>query len=187
MLLPGWFVVSGLLLGVVVWQMSVWFGETRDKREKYEIALDYSRRRNKPLLIAGGPYGNQRVRNLLKIPAHGNGDVCLDIDQNAIDGHPNAIIASVTHIPFSDKAFGAVFASHLLEHLPDTITAKQAVAELDRTAEAVFIVSPSRQSITGWLHPGHHLWVWQTGKTTYFKQRGKSNTKRKEEYTIKNS
>lgn len=182
----GWLIVSGICLGIVAWQFSVWLGEDRNKREKYRTALAYARRKNKPLLIAGGPYGNHRVRHFLKMPAHGNGDVCLDIDRNAIDGHPNAIIASVTHIPFPDKTFGAAFASHLLEHLPTTVEARQALTELDRTAEAVFIVSPSRQSISGWLHPDHHLWVWQNGKTAYFKQRGKSSVKREEEYTLEN-
>jgi|TARA_B100002003_G_scaffold103647_1_gene96296 hypothetical protein len=180
----GWFIVLGISLGIVIWQISVWLGETKNKKEKYQTALAYALSRNKPLLIAGGPYGNQRIRHLLKMPAHGNGDVCLDIDRNAIDGHPNAVIASVTHIPFPDKTFGAVFASHLLEHLPTTTEAKQALDELNRTAEAIFIVSPSWQSISGWLHPDHHLWVWQDGKTTRFKQRGKSSIKKKKEYTV---
>lgn len=179
----GWFIVLGIFLGIVTWQLSVWLDETRFKKKQYQTALAYAQSKNKPLLIAGGPYGNQRIRHLLKRPAHGSGDICLDIDRNAVNGHPNPVIASVTHIPFSDKTFGAVFASHLLEHLPTTIEARQALAELDRTAEAVFIVSPSRQSFSGWLHPGHHLWVWQSGKTTYFEQRGRSSMKRKEEYT----
>ncbi len=177
----GWFIAL-VGLGIITWQLSVWIEETRFKNKQYKTALAYARSKNKPLLIAGGPYGNRQVRHLLKIPAHGNGDFCLDINRNAVEGHPNAVIASVTHIPFSDKTFGAVFASHLLEHLPTAIEARQALVELNRTAEAVFIVSPSRQSISGWLHPDHHLWVWQNGNTTYFKQRGKPNIKRKEEY-----
>ena len=143
----GWFIVLVTALGII-WQLSVWIGETRFKNKQYHSALAYARSKNKPLLIAGGPYGNRRVRHLLKIPAHGSGDFCLDINRNAVDGHPNAVIASVTHIPFMDKTFGAVFASHLLEHLPTTVEASQALAELNRTAEAVFIVSPSRQSIS---------------------------------------
>jgi len=119
---------------------------------------------------------------MLGIPAHGEGDVCLDIDRSAIDGHPNGVIANVTHIPFSDKIFGAAFASHLLEHLATIDDAKKALAELHRTADAVFIVYPSRQSFAGWVMPDHHLWVWQKGKTTYLKQRGKSRSNNREEY-----
>ncbi len=181
-----WFILLGICLSILGWQVAVWLGEMRDKKEKYKSALAYARGRNKPLLIAGGPWGNQRARHFLRLPAHGSGDVCLDIDRNAIDGHPNGVVADVTHIPFSDKSFGAVFASHLLEHLPSVDKARQALDELSRTAEAVFIASPSRQSLSGWLHPGHHLWVWQNGQTTHLKQRGNSGNKRKEEYIATN-
>ena len=179
---PVLFLVLGICLGVGGWQLAVWLGEIRDKNKKYKAASAYALERNKPLLVAGGPWGAKRTRHLLKMPAHGNGNVCLDIDRNAIAGHPNGVIANVTHIPFSDKSFGAAFASHLLEHLSSTDDAKKALAELDRIAEAVFIAYPSRQSIASWVIPDHHLWVWQKGNETYLKQRGKSEGKSKEEY-----
>ena len=172
--------VLGICLGISGWQLAVWLGETQDKNKKYKAASAYALKRNKPLLIAGGPWGARRTRHLLKMPAHGNGDVCLDIDPKAIEGHPNGVIADITHIPFSDKSFGAAFASHLLEHLPSTDEAKKALAELNRTAEAVFIAYPSRQSIAGWVIPDHHLWVWQKGNETYLQQRGRSGSKQEE-------
>ncbi len=179
--------VLGVCLGVGAWQLAVWLGEIRGKNKKYEAASAYALERNKPLLVAGGPWGNKQARHLLKMPAHGNGDVCLDIDRNAINGHPNGVIADVTHIPFSDKSFGAAFASHLLEHLPSTDDAKKALDELKRVATAVFIAYPSRQSIAGWLLPGHHLWVWQKDNTICIKQRGKSRSKNKEEYVVESA
>ena len=96
----------------------------------------------------------------------------MDIQPQAIADHPNGVIASVTHIPFADKVFGSAFASHLLEHLPTVSDAKKALEELNRVAETVFIVYPSRQSIGGWITADHHLWIWQEGNTTYIKQRG---------------
>ncbi len=171
--------ILGICLGVGGWQLAVCLGEIRDKTKKYEAASAYARERGKPLLVAGGPFGISRRRRFFKLGmmAHGQGDICLDIDRRAMDGHPKGVIASVTHIPFSDKSFGAVFASHLLEHLSSIDEAKKALAELNRTAEAVFIAYPSRQSIAGWVIPDHHLWVWQEGNTTYLKQRGKSGSK----------
>jgi len=182
MVYPTLLLVLGICLGVGVWQLVVWLGEVRAKNKKYRAASVYALQRSKPLLVAGGPWGNKQARHWLKMPAHGNGDVCFDIDHRAINGHPYGVIANVTHIPFSDKSFGAAFASHLLEHLPTIDEAKKALAELDRVAEAVFIVYPSRQSIAGWVIPDHHLWVWQKGNTTYLKQRGKSGVKDGEEY-----
>ncbi|MBI2848421.1 MAG: methyltransferase domain-containing protein [Chloroflexi bacterium] len=180
------FIVLGVFLGVIAWQLAIWLGEMRSKNKKYKAACAYAEKVKKPLLIAGGPWGNQRLRRLLRIPAHGQGDVCLDIDRNAIEGHPNGVVANVTHIPFLDKSFGAVFASHLLEHLSTVDEARRALDELNRTADGVFIVSPSRQSLSAWLHTGHHLWVWQNGKAIYLEQRGKSAPKQRQEYLLRN-
>lgn len=164
--------ILGLFLAVGGWQLAILLNETRDKNRKFRAASACALERKKPLLVVGGPWGTKRARRWFNKSAHGSGDICLDIDRRAIDGHPCGVIGNVTHIPFSNKIFGAVFASHLLEHLPTTVDAKQALGELNRVAEAVYIVYPSRQSIAGWVIPDHHLWVWQRGNMTYVKQRG---------------
>ena len=179
---PALLSVLGICLGVGVWQIVVWLGEIRDKNKKYKAASAYALERNKPLLVIGGPWGITRTRHWLRIPAHNNGDVCLDIDRRAIEGHPCGVIGNVTHIPFSDKSFGAAFSSHLLEHLPTVDAAEKALTQLSRVAGAVFIAYPSRQSIAAWAIPDHHLWVWQKGDTICLKQRGKSEGKNREEY-----
>jgi len=102
----------------------------------------------------------------------------------AIEGHPNGVITNIVHIPFSDKSFGATFASHLLEHLPTADDANEALAELNRVAEAVFIVCPSRQSVVAWLISGHHLWIWQRGNRTYIRQRGRPANGKREDILI---
>jgi len=165
-------IILAVCLGFGIWQLIVWLLEVRDKNDKYKSAKAFALARDKPMLVAGGPWGTKRIRHLLKVPAHGNGDVCFDINYCAIEGHPCGLIADVAYIPFADKSFGAAFASHLLEHLPSTDKAGKALAELNRVADAVFIVSPPRQSIGGWLTADHHLWVWQKGNKIYFKQRG---------------
>ncbi len=175
--------IIGICLAAGGWQLAVWLGEIRDKNEKYKAASAYALARNKLVLIAGGPWGTKKARRILKLPAHGNGDVCLDADRNAISSHPNGVIADVTHIPFSNKSFGAAYASHLLEHLSTVDDAKRALDELNRVAETVFIVHPSRQSIAAWVIPDHHLWVWQKDDKTYLKQRSKSGNKNKEVYS----
>jgi hypothetical protein len=177
-----WFIVLAIAVGLGLWQLAVWIVETRDKNRKYKAACTHAQEKGKPLLVAGGPWGVTRTRRRLHRSAHGSGDVCLDIDRRAFWDHPKGVMASVTHIPFSDKCFGAAFASHLLEHLPTVDAARQALDELNRVAEAVFIVSPSRQSIAGWVIPDHHLWVWQKGNITYLRQRGRSAGKKAEDY-----
>jgi hypothetical protein len=168
------FCMVGISIGVVVWQLAVWSGEIWQKNKRYKAAVSWSQKLGKPLLVAGGPWSNTGIRRWLNMPAHGGGDVCLDIERQAFQGHPRGLVADVTHIPFSDKTFGAVFASHLLEHLPSIYSANKALDELSRVAETVFLVYPSRQSVGAWLHPGHHLWVWQKGKVVYVKERNNS-------------
>ena len=168
------FAGGGLFLSIVAWQLAVWAGEIAQKNKKYESAVKCCGKLGKPLLVAGGPWGNQGIRQKLNMPAHGAGDVCLDIDRRAFNGHPRGLLADVTSIPFADKTFGAAFASNLLEHLPSVKSANKALRELNRVSEKVFLVNPSRQSVGAWLHRGHHLWVWQKGNVVYLKQRSNS-------------
>jgi hypothetical protein len=158
-----WFIALAIVVGVGLWQLAVWVIENRFKGRQYKAACARALREGKPLLVAGGPWGVTRTRRRLNRPAHGGGDVCLDIDCRAFDGHPRAVVASVTHIPFA---------------------ASQALDELNRVAEAVYIVYPSRQSFSGWLVPDHHLWVWQKDSTTYLRQRGRSSGRRAAEHYV---
>ena len=176
-------VIAGILAVAFVWQIIVWELEIRDKDRKYRAAFDYAQKSGKPLLVIGGPWGVKAYRRLLDKPAHGNGDVCLDIDRRALGNHPCAVVASCTDIPFSDKAFGAVFSSHVLEHMPTTQAAEKALAEMNRVAGSVFIAYPSRQSIPAWIIKDHHIWVWQKGGKTLLKQR--KNRVDREHYSVK--
>jgi membrane protein DedA with SNARE-associated domain len=164
-------VIAGIILAIAVWQLLIWGFEIRDKSRKYQAALGCAKKSGKLLLVIGGPWGVKSFRRLLNKPAHGDGDICLDIDRRALGGHPCAVVASATDIPFSDKTFGAVFTSHVMEHMPTTNAAKQALEEMSRVAESIFIAYPSRQSIVAWIMRDHHIWIWQKRGKTYLKQR----------------
>jgi len=178
--------LSAGIIAVGLWQLWILRRETMDKNRKYKAARDTAQKSGKQLLVVGGPWGTRLGRRFFKKPAHGTGDVCLDIDGRALTGHPCPVIASATHIPFADKTFGAVFMSHVLEHLPTTADARLALEEMQRVADEVHIVYPSRQSIGGWLTPGHQLWVWQEGNKVFLKQRGKTDDKETIVVEIKN-
>ena len=169
------YAVLAVLAAVGIWKLIVWMIEIQDKNRKYQAADNCAREKAKPMLVIPGPWGIKPARRWFNKPAHGGGDVCLDIDRRAVYGHPCAVVGSVTHIPFSDNTFGAAFVSHLLEHMPTTKDAVQALDELNRVADAVFLVYPSRQSIANWVIPEHKLWVWRKGDKTCLKQRGVSD------------
>ncbi len=136
------------------------------------------------MLVAGGPWGGHSLRRRLNFPAHKEGDVSIDIRASAVIGWPNGIVANVISLPFPDKTFGSAFASHLLEHLPDTASGRQALEELSRVADEVFIADPSRQSVAAWIIRDHHIWVRQENGIAYLKQRG-SQFKHLQEETFK--
>jgi ubiquinone/menaquinone biosynthesis C-methylase UbiE len=96
------------------------------------------------------------------------GDV--NIDLNGRRDVPHGTPGVVTYADaedlsqFATESFGAVLASHILEHLPHP---QQAIAEWLRVvggdAAALFIVTPSWWAPHTWLHAGH-LWYFPDGQ-----------------------
>jgi len=160
-----------LRVGFGLWQGAVMLGQVAERREKYEAARAYAEAVGKPLLVVGGPYGDNPFRCLLGLAAHGHGDVCLDIEAGACEGAPETVVADVREGPFPDGHFGAALASHVLEHLPSRADCERAVRELQRVADRVYVAGPSRQSVIAWLVPGHHLWVEEEGGVLYVEER----------------
>ena len=167
-------VAKAFLLGLAVFaghQGGVLLWEGAQRTARYSAARDYAEGRGKPLLVVGGPWGTSPFRTLFRVPGHGCGDICLDLNPQACAGC-QFVEGDIRSIPFPDKFMGAAFASHVLEHLPTVADAEQAVAELHRVADGVWVAYPSRQSLMARLHPGHHLWVAEQDGYITFEQRG---------------
>ncbi len=159
------------LFVVFAHQVAVMSAQQEDRDSKYELARAYADYVGKPLLVVGGPYGATGFRRVLNLPAHGFGDVCVDIDPEACINSAQYVQADVRDIPFSNKFFGAAFASHCLEHLPTAQNAILAVNELNRVADIVLIAYPTPSSVIASLVPDHYLWLHQERNTLYIKQR----------------
>jgi len=102
-------------------------------------AYEYARRRDKPVLDFGcgfRPRGDY------------NADVKLRQAKNFI------LIQSFEkpHLPFPNKFFASALALHVIEH---TANPEQAIRELRRVAEKVFVATPKPYWILSWLHPDH--------------------------------
>jgi len=124
----------------------------------YNKAHKISRKLKKPLLVVGRP----RFAHGLGPPLHGCGDICVDIE--GCPECPKSKKADVTNLPFKDKQFGAVFCSHVLEHIKNP---KKAIKELARVGNYVVILFPTKLSILARIHPGHHgeslEYLWKLG------------------------
>jgi len=145
--------------------------QQEERGRKYELAHAYADYVGKPLLVVGGPYGADSFRAGLNLPAHGWGDVCLDISAEACADSTPYVQADVRDIPFPNKYFGAAFCSHVLEHLPTAKDCIAAVNELNRVADIVLVAYPTPDSMIACLIPDHWLWLHQEGNTLYIKQR----------------
>lgn len=159
-----------LVASVAVWQAGMMISQGVERTERYREARQHADRLGKPLLVVGGPLGSDFHR-MFSIPAHGFGDVCLDINPGACRNSVPYVDADIRDIPFEDQVFGAVYVSHVLEHLATTADCAQAVRELTRVADRVFVCCPRKGTILAWLAPEHHLWVRQEGDILIVEQR----------------
>lgn len=136
-------------------------------------ARQYCESIGKPLLNIGAGTGSSSLRAALIGPTLW-GDVNLDIaaPRNVPHGPSTVSYGEATQIPYPDKHFGAVIASHVLEHIdrPDL-----ALAEWARVAHKSFVIVPTWWAPHTWLHPGHrwfidgeHAWpLWQHRRQMY--------------------
>ena len=114
------------------------------KQQILTEAVEYSKIVEKPLLNVGSS-------------CHCVGDVNLDVVNNACC--PNFVQGTIEDLSmFGDKQFGAVFASHVLEHTeyPD-----KAISEMERVADRVFLVLPSWFNSFAWITPEHKWIFWE--------------------------
>lgn len=108
-------------------------------------------RRNKPLLNVGAGTRDTSLRAAFFGPTLW-GDVNVDVAGFGHHGPGGVSYGDVHALPFSDKAFGAAIASHVIEHVDDP---RRALCELHRVADEVYIVTPRWWAPHTWLHPDH--------------------------------
>jgi len=154
--------LARVLLGAAVHQTAVLLGQQWERDAKYALAEQVARSLSKPLLVIGGPYGASPWRHAFGLKAHGCGDLCVDMDARACTGcqyEPGDIRA----LAYPSGLFGAAFSSHVLEHMRSVEDLQAAWSELHRVSDHVFVCMPGKDSLTGWIGSGHHLWVQEMG------------------------
>jgi len=118
------------------------------RRPIFNRAKRAAKKAGKPLLNAGCRFTYTE-----------SSDVNLDIIPREV---PNFVRGDIQDLSmFKNKQFGAVYASHVLEHVEDPDAALQ---ELNRVAENVFIITPLLLGPSAWLHPDHKWVFWGTKK-----------------------
>jgi len=154
--------IKKALMGLASQQAYAFLRENRERRVKYTTAVQTAEAAGKPLLVVGGPWGTGRWRKFTNLPAHGCGDVCLDMNSDACSlcNYQNG---DIRDMPFTDREFGAAFCAHVLEHMATGEDCAHAWWELNRVADTVFVCLPGKDTISGWVAAGHKLWVSNLG------------------------
>jgi hypothetical protein len=62
-------------LSFVSHQGLVMVGMARERNQKYALARAVADSLDKPLLVVGGPYGSNAIRQWFAFKAHGSGDI----------------------------------------------------------------------------------------------------------------
>jgi hypothetical protein len=122
----------------------------------FDMARAEADRRGKPLLNVGCS-GLPRPLSYSCAGA----DVCLEIDplKHRFCRCPLRAPGTVLAIPFPRGTFGSAVCFHVLEHLRSIDDAEQAIRELERVADRVYVLVPARGGVIATLHPDHCLWL----------------------------
>ena len=134
---PLWLFMVVPSFSVVVFQ----YLEQRDKALKLNQALQYCGEVGKPMLNVGCG-DNPRVI----------GDVNIDIHPVGVSIIPRYIQASIYDLPFRDKEAGAACAFSVIEHVERP---QEALAELSRVADRVYVTVPYPLDFSTYFHFDH--------------------------------
>lgn len=120
-------------------------------------ALAFAKSVGKPVINVGAGTPGSSMRVALMGPTLW-GDVNIDIaaDKSVRPGPSVVSYGDAHRLPYRNKQFGALIASHVLEHLDDP---HAALAEWSRVADRVFVTVPKWWAPHTWLHPGHHWYI----------------------------
>lgn len=129
--------------------------QQEDRMVNYARARDSADFSGKPLLIVGSPLSRRKSHWTQKVD-YPCGDVTLDSDPFVTSICESCLVGDVRMIPYPNRFFGAVFVSHVLEHLHSIDDFKMALSELYRVADEVYVSWP-RPGIGEALVPDHFL------------------------------
>ena len=126
-------------------------------------ARKYADSVGKPLLNIGAGQAKSSFRAVLFGPTRW-GDVNIDLAAPKTDPCGRELICwGDAHDlkQYPDKHFGAIVATHLLEHLERP---KDALREWNRVADKLFIVTPKWWAVHTWAHPDHKWFIPRDGE-----------------------
>lgn len=117
----------------------------------------------KPILNVGAGLPQSSLRAQILGPTLW-GDINTDIAASREAPCPKNSVcyADAHHLPYPDKYFSAAFAAHVIEHVTNPV---QAIHELNRVADRVYLYQPAWWAPHTWLYTDHKWYI--TRETAY--------------------
>lgn len=129
-----------MLRFLLCWELGWWLEGKFRRKKLYKQGELAAAQKGKRFLVIGEPDGEYPC-----------GDVTVDLRENSkCPVYVKENVESLTM--FKNKQFGAVFVSHVLEHVSDP---HKAMAELARVADQVLVAYPYPWRLATWIVPGH--------------------------------
>lgn len=163
-----------MLKGILAYGFAAYFADVIIRPSMVaKSARKFSDSVGKPLLNVGCGTRSSSIRSTVLGPTDW-GDVNCDINASTpcVDGVRTPCHCDVHNLPYPDKHFGAVIASHVLEHVVDPVSA---MAEMHRVSHRVYAIVPKWWALHTWLHPGHRWFISGNRATPLWN--GKSTTR----------
>lgn len=129
----------------------------------FKQANKNSAKTNKPLLNIGAGTKSTSMKSFL----FGNfmADINMDINGEGVCNKNNVCYGNLMNIPYKNKHFSGVFASHVLEHVDNP---KLALKEMNRVADKVYILVPLWWCLHTWFY-WDHMWYINLKKNIIWK------------------
>ena len=131
-----------MVIAGAAYEAARWFARCGVRAANLAEARNAAAAAGKPLLVVGAPRAWYQP-----FPTSSPGHVTCDL--NPTD--PETERCDVLRLPYRDKQFGAVAVQYVLEMTEDPV---QALSELYRVADHVFVAHLRPYEFGAWLHPG---------------------------------
>lgn len=151
--------IRELLLGMAVIEGATAWHRLNARQDQYAKAMDRARACGRPLVVVGVP---TRLT-----PAHGYGDVCVDLVRG--DECLISVRADLTKGPIASIASDSVvvFCACVLEYVTDPYAVWAELVRMAGNADRIYLVTVEPWTLTGVLFPGTRWIITRDGPTIH--------------------
>lgn len=144
-----------VLGGFLGWEFGWWGVEQYRRKKNINEAQAYAISVGKPVLNVGCCGSPISTWGWIENAGDVNCDITCPVK---CEGAGGCEFCNIFALPYEDKQFGSVICMHVLEHLDRP---EDALKELQRVADRVYVITPLPIALQNWLYPEHKWVFWE--------------------------